>query len=59
MITARTLIPEIKNIEHMPETGFSTEYSACESLASQYVTLLVNLLYSLEVVVNFFIDGWS
>ena len=49
MITTWTLIPGIKDFEHMPETGFPTEYSGCDSLASQYVTLLVNLLCSLEV----------
>lgn len=46
--------------------AFSTEYSGCESFASQYVILLDSFLGSLELVVSFFpfksdsyIDGWS
>ena len=64
MITTRTLVPGIKNFEHMPETMQAFQLNILV-VNLQYVTLLVNLLCSLEVVVNFFpckndsfIDGW-
>ena len=54
MITTRTLMPEIKNFEHMSETACAFQLNILVVNLHQYVTLLVNLLCSLEVVVNFF-----
>ena len=54
IIATRTLISRIENFQHMLKTRLSTAYSGCESFASQYVTLLVSIICSLELVANFF-----